>query len=73
MRTVEITEKHVVVASGESFAATRWLDTRRPAVPELVELVRIDPAGGRREEALAGEVELRVGMESGVGGGGRFG
>ena len=31
------------------------------------------PAGGRREEALAGEVELRVGMESGVGGGGRFG
>ena len=36
----------MVVASGESFAATRWLDTRRPAVPELVELVRIDPAGG---------------------------
>ena len=39
--TVEITEKHVLVASGESFAATRWLDTRRPAVPELVEVVRI--------------------------------
>lgn len=36
----------MVVASGESFAATRWLDTRRPAVPELVELVRVDPDGG---------------------------
>ncbi|HYN43720.1 MAG TPA: hypothetical protein VE129_18225 [Thermoanaerobaculia bacterium] len=51
--TVEITEKHVVVASGESFAATRWLDTRRPAVPELVEVVRI----GRDD----GETKLEAG------------
>lgn len=43
--TVEVTENHVLLASGESFAATRWLDVRRPGVPELVEVVRVDREG----------------------------
>lgn len=48
--TVEVTEKHVLVASGESFAASRRLDVRRPGVPELVEVVRVD--GDGRETKL---------------------
>jgi hypothetical protein len=41
----EVTEKYVLLATGESFAATRRLDTRLPAVPELVEVVRLDQEG----------------------------
>ena len=53
--TVEVTEKHVLVASGESFAATRWLDVRRPGVPELVEVVRVE-SDGRETKLEAGSL-----------------
>lgn len=53
--TVEVTEKHVLVASGISFAATRWLDVRRPGVPELVEVVRVD-GEGRETKLEAGSL-----------------
>lgn len=35
----------MLLASGESFAATRWLDVRQPGGPELVEVVRLDAEG----------------------------
>ena len=47
--TVVLTEKHVLVASGSSFVATRRLDPRQPAFPELLEVVLLDPAGGERK------------------------
>jgi len=43
-----VTEKHVLVASGSSFVATRRLDPRPPAFPELLEVVLLDPIGGER-------------------------
>ena len=47
--TVVLTEKHVLVASEGSFVATRRLDPRQPAFPELLEVVLLDPAGGERK------------------------
>lgn len=46
--TVVVTEKHVLVASGSSFVATRRLDPRPPAFPEPLEVVLLDPSGGER-------------------------
>ncbi|MHB1047916.1 MAG: hypothetical protein ACYC4P_18080 [Thermoanaerobaculia bacterium] len=47
--TVVVTEKHVLVASGSSFVATRRLDARPPAFPEPLEVVLLDPSGGERK------------------------
>ncbi len=47
--TVVLTEKHVLVASEGSFVATRRLDPRQPAFPELLEVVLLDPAGGEKK------------------------
>jgi hypothetical protein len=47
--TVVLTEKHVLVASGSSFVATRRLDPRPPAHPEVLEVVLLEPAGGERK------------------------
>jgi len=46
--TVEYTEVHVLVASGSSFEASRWLDVRSPAVPTLVEVALLEPGGERK-------------------------
>lgn len=47
--TVVVTEKHVLVASGSAFVATRRLDPRPPASPELLEVVLLEPSGGERK------------------------
>jgi hypothetical protein len=47
--TLELTEKHVLVASDGSFVATRRLDARRPAEAEFVEIVFLDPGGEERK------------------------
>lgn len=47
--TVVLTETHVLVASESSFVATRRLDARQPAFPELLEIVLLDPAGGEKK------------------------
>ncbi|MHB8798158.1 MAG: hypothetical protein ACYDBY_06805 [Thermoanaerobaculia bacterium] len=47
--TVILTEKHVLVASGSSFVASRRLDARPPAFPEPLEVVLLDPSGGERK------------------------
>lgn len=47
--TVVLTERHVLVASGSSFVATRRLDPRPPAHPELLEVVFLEPSGGERK------------------------
>lgn len=41
----------MLVASGDSFVATRRLEARRPAEVELVEVVFLDPGGDERELA----------------------
>lgn len=47
--TVVVTEKHVLVASGSSFVATRRLDPRSPASVELLEVVLLPSSGGERK------------------------
>lgn len=47
--TVVLTERHVLVASGSSFVATRRLDPRPPAFGQLLEVVLLEPSGGERK------------------------